>query len=237
MKKFLKSLRDKYIDIKMCLKYPGKGNSCTYMKYRPDFNFGGKKVLNLGCGTSTYAAPNVVNLDAYDAPGVNFKWDLSKTPLPFEDNTFDFIIANHILEHVPNWWECFKECARVLKVGGILEVWLPGDGTESQQGYRDHINYINRCSFTGIRGTFRNYANAFEIHDRKNHGAVIDLEEVAPHIVRLQNYIWIHIWPASVKAWISRHLRNTVAEMRFVFRKCPPETRSTSWRDSFTVGG
>ncbi len=37
-----------------------------YDKYRPDHDFGGKRVLNIGCGFAQFKRPNVVNVDAYD---------------------------------------------------------------------------------------------------------------------------------------------------------------------------
>jgi SAM-dependent methyltransferase len=44
--------------------------------------------------------------------------------IPFPDNSFDLVICNHLLEHVPNDMDAMKELLRVLKVGGeaILQV-------------------------------------------------------------------------------------------------------------------
>ena len=44
--------------------------------------------------------------------------------IPFEDDYFDLIICNHLLEHVPNDVDAMKELYRVLKPGGqaILQV-------------------------------------------------------------------------------------------------------------------
>ena len=44
--------------------------------------------------------------------------------IPFEDNYFDLIICNHLLEHVPNDTDAMKELFRVLKQKGkaILQV-------------------------------------------------------------------------------------------------------------------
>ncbi len=48
--------------------------------------------------------------------------DLMK--LPFENEAFDLVIGNHILEHIPDDTRAMKEIFRVLKVGGraILQV-------------------------------------------------------------------------------------------------------------------
>jgi len=195
--------------------------SLTYMKYPMGSAFKGQRVLNVGCGTSVYPVPNVVNMDKYPADGVNMRWDLSKTPYPFKDGEFDFIIANHILEHVDNWWDCFRELARVVRVGGKVEVWLPGDGGSSQLGYRDHINTINHCSFAGIRGTWRNEANAWELGELKKTGDIKDLK-MTGSITRVIDYWWIQLLPVSVLNWCIRHLRNVSSEHGWFFEKLPP---------------
>jgi len=218
---FLRVLRSKISAIRKGLKYPGKGRSDTYVKYPKHSTFEGRKVLNLGCGNTIYPAPNVVNVDYVQVPGVNVVHDLSKMPLPFEDNTFDLVIANHILEHVPNWWECFRDLARVVKVGGWIVVWGPGDGTDSQLGYRDHINVINNCSFAGVRNLIRNFANAWEEDQLMSNGYVKDLILEDTYVVG-QNYWWMHILPERTLKWVLLHLRNVVQEMGWGFRKLPP---------------
>lgn len=49
------------------------------------------------------------------------------TKLSFEDDTFDRVIATHILEHVQSPHEVLLEWTRVLKPGGILTIVLPCD--------------------------------------------------------------------------------------------------------------
>ncbi|HBF29142.1 class I SAM-dependent methyltransferase [Rhizobium sp.] len=48
--------------------------------------------------------------------------------LPFADNTFDAVIAMHMLYHVPNPAEAIAEMYRVLKPGGFLAVTTNGMG-------------------------------------------------------------------------------------------------------------
>jgi SAM-dependent methyltransferase len=222
--KLLKALIQKYKYIKLSIQHPGPVQSITYVKYPKQSTFENRLVLNVGCGNTTYPAPNVTNLDMYQRPGVNVTWDLSKTPLPFRTGQFDLVIANHILEHVPNWFECFKELARVVKVGGIVEVWLPGDGNSSQLGYRDHINVINMCSFVGVRGTWRNRANAWEEEEHKTKGDVANLV-IEQALLLPNNFWWIHMWPQSIIHWMMLHLRNVCTEQGFIFRKLPPEIK------------
>ncbi|SDB53877.1 Methyltransferase domain-containing protein [Flavobacteriaceae bacterium MAR_2010_188] len=49
--------------------------------------------------------------------------------LPFEDDEFDVILCNHVLEHIPNDIKAMKELYRVLKPGGWGIVQIPQDLT------------------------------------------------------------------------------------------------------------
>lgn len=49
--------------------------------------------------------------------------DLAK--LSFSDASLDLIISNDVFEHIPNPGKAFAECARVLKVGGLMLTTIP----------------------------------------------------------------------------------------------------------------
>ena len=211
-------------ELRYALKHGNANTSNTvYVKYAKTHTFLGKRVLNVGCGNSPYPSLNVTNTDIFPVPGVNVLHTLGKEPLPFEDNTFDLVIANHVLEHVEGWWGAFKELARVVKVGGTVEVWLPGDGGTSQQGYRDHVNVINACSWAGVRTTIRNNANAWEAEEAKNLGHIKDLEiDKSKSGAVLVCAWWVVLWPQCIRLWMVRHLRNCVNEQSWFFIKREP---------------
>jgi SAM-dependent methyltransferase len=83
--------------------------------------------------------------DATGAPeGFNFKKaDLNKDPLPFADDTFDFVVASHVIEHLDHPVEFFGDCLRVCKPGGLLYIetpserslWVPGNPSNHDQFY------------------------------------------------------------------------------------------------------
>lgn len=52
---------------------------------------------------------------------------LDGTELPFEANSFDRLIATHVLEHLPNPHLVIQEWVRLLKPGGVLSLILPCD--------------------------------------------------------------------------------------------------------------
>ncbi|WP_151895001.1 class I SAM-dependent methyltransferase [Patiriisocius marinistellae] len=45
--------------------------------------------------------------------------------LPFKDNSYDFIICNHVLEHIPDDTKAMQELYRVLAPGGIAILQVP----------------------------------------------------------------------------------------------------------------
>ena len=47
--------------------------------------------------------------------------------LPFDSNQFDFIICNHVLEHIPDDTQAMKEIYRVLAPGGTAILQVPYD--------------------------------------------------------------------------------------------------------------
>lgn len=191
--------------------------SSIFFKYPPDFNFGGKKVLNAGCGFSKFMKPNIVNLDAFDNCKPNAVADLNG-PLPFADETFDLVIANHIMEHLTNFWGCFNEFSRVLKTGGRLEIWVPADGSDSQLGFRDHVRIVNLCSFYGTDGTSRGIGNAW---------AQNELEKYEPCRYMRINHVkknlmpkrWLKWSPKFIQSFAMEHLRNTIFESGYFFDK------------------
>ncbi len=45
--------------------------------------------------------------------------------LPFSNNEFDFIICNHVLEHIPDDTKAMQELYRILKPGGLAILQVP----------------------------------------------------------------------------------------------------------------
>lgn len=94
-------------------------------------------ILDIGCGTGAMAKDlqqygNVIGCDLrHTALEYCRKRSLSElvqgdiTNLPFQDHSFDLIVALDILEHVPDDAAALKELRRVLKPNGRLVVTVP----------------------------------------------------------------------------------------------------------------
>jgi hypothetical protein len=52
------------------------------------------------------------------------------TRLSFGDARFDYVLTFEVLEHVPDYTAALRECARILKPGGIMLVTVPFHGGE-----------------------------------------------------------------------------------------------------------
>ena len=48
--------------------------------------------------------------------------------LPFADATFDIILCNHVLEHIPEDTQALSELRRVLRPGGLMLIGVPNEG-------------------------------------------------------------------------------------------------------------
>jgi predicted SAM-dependent methyltransferase len=91
-----------------------------------------KKSLNVGAGNKTYKffpddTHKCTNVDIRKGlKGIDVVCDVSNLHM-FEDGTFDYILANDIIEHFPlsETTRILREWKRVLKVKGIIEFRAP----------------------------------------------------------------------------------------------------------------
>ncbi len=79
--------------------------------------------LNLGCGEDF--KDGFVNVDFHSHVRIDVQHDLNAFPYPFEDASFDHVLASHVLEHLDRPFVVMKELHRLLKPGGTLTVKVP----------------------------------------------------------------------------------------------------------------
>jgi predicted SAM-dependent methyltransferase len=128
-----------------------------------------EKIINLGCGNSTYGD---VRVDFIKTPTTTEVYDIEKG-IPYPDNTFDKVYSRNILEHMSNVGFHLSECFRVLKPYGTVDIttdnalcyryYLFGThtGRYEQQHLGDHHysiftkkhlqNHFERAGFTKIQ--------------------------------------------------------------------------------------
>lgn len=117
---------------------------------------------------------------------------IDATAIPYEECSFDFIIANHILEHIPEFEKALSEFYRVLKPGGhaILQTPCsamlqknfedPGINTEQLKrffyGQEDHVRIFSYSWFlksierAGFKLDLKNHSEVFTRNEAKFFG-------------------------------------------------------------------
>lgn len=79
-----------------------------------------QKILDLGCGDCK--TEKAYGIDAVKLKGVNLVYDLNQIPYPFEDNQFERVVMNDILEHLDKPIDVLREVYRILKPKGTVEI-------------------------------------------------------------------------------------------------------------------
>ncbi|WP_452221715.1 class I SAM-dependent methyltransferase [Lacinutrix salivirga] len=101
-----------------------------YLKNETDFFTAEKKVLHFApeqCFLKRFKKLKNINYTTTDleSPIADVKADICN--LPFKDNSYDVILCNHVLEHIPDDTKAMQELYRVLKPGGYGVFQIPQD--------------------------------------------------------------------------------------------------------------
>ena len=76
--------------------------------------------LDIGCGMRDRVFDNLVTQDVYLTPTATLVTAPGEIRLPFDSETFDVIILDSVLEHVPDPIAMLQEGCRLLKPGGRI---------------------------------------------------------------------------------------------------------------------
>lgn len=69
----------------------------------------------------------LIGLSLYQENDSHIRWDLTRTPYPFDDNSVDFFQSEDVFEHIPYAMlpAVFDEIFRILKPGALFRLSLP----------------------------------------------------------------------------------------------------------------
>lgn len=141
-----------------------------YLKNETDFFTAPKKFLHVAPEQAFYKRfrkqenLDYTTTDLY-SPLADVKADICD--LPFEDNSYDIILCNHVLEHIPDDTKAMQELYRVLKPGGMGIFQIPQDLSREKTfeddtitdpkerarifGQYDHVRVYGRDYFNKLR--------------------------------------------------------------------------------------
>jgi len=108
--------------------------------------------LNFGSGCEKkYLPEGFVNVDIGDFADV--KWDLNKYPYPFKNKSVDYILASHIVEHLKEPFDFFKECYRIMKEGATMKIKVPHvSAFGGAFGSFEHRHFFHESAIDSITG-------------------------------------------------------------------------------------
>jgi SAM-dependent methyltransferase len=111
-----------------------------------------EKSIKLNLGSGPRFKEGFVNVDLY-AKGAEVSHDLNIYPYPFKNNSVDFILAAHIVEHLKEPMDFFLEIQRILKVGGRALIVCPHvDATGGAFGAMDHRFFFHESAIDTVTG-------------------------------------------------------------------------------------
>lgn len=106
----------------------------------------GEQVLDMGCGSNK--RPGSVGLDISADTDADIVHDLDTFPYPIEDDSFDRVIMQDVIEHVAEPMRVVAEVHRILRPGGRLALRTPHFSSALAYGDPTHRHYY---STTAIR--------------------------------------------------------------------------------------
>ena len=141
-----------------------------YLKNKSNFFKESLKVLHFAPEQAFYKRfKNLKNLDYtttdLNSPLADIRADICN--LPFENDSFDVILCNHVLEHIPDDTKAMQELYRILKPGGWGVFQIPQDLSRPETfedhsitdkkerarifGQYDHVRIYGRDYFNKLR--------------------------------------------------------------------------------------
>ena len=168
-----------------------------YLEQRTDFFKRPLKVLHFAPEACFVHRFEKLHGDDYitadiESPLAKLKVDIHNIPL--ENDTFDVVLCNHVLEHVAHDIRAMREIHRVLKPGGFSILQVPffnpvpdttqedpsvQDPKERERlyGQRDHVrkygrDYPSRIEAAGLKAVEDDFVNTLPEDIRQRHGLV-----------------------------------------------------------------
>lgn len=133
-----------------------------------------RPVLDVGCGDGHFAARTFaqkidVGIDPWKGPlaeatarGVyDQTLESAGAEIPFPDETFETVISNSVLEHIPDLDPVITEISRVIKPGGLFVFCVPN---HQFLGNLSVSNFLDRIYLKPLGNLYRAFFNRISRH-------------------------------------------------------------------------
>lgn len=134
--------------------------------------------INIGCGWECKEGwVNVDNTSKWQAKNYPITFMDATKPWPYDDNTFDYAISEHMIEHISEHKGLFmlKEAFRTLKLHGVIRIICPDREFSENLPGQDDLEYV------------QNYAKL--IFKRK--AIPGDAAKISNRTLRQQGHVWV----------------------------------------------
>ncbi|MGE5411744.1 MAG: class I SAM-dependent methyltransferase [Clostridiales bacterium] len=103
------------------------------------------KKLEVGCGRDKRAG--YIGMDIVKLPLVDIVHDMNIAPWPFEDDSFDEIVFDDVLEHSKEFLVILTEIYRVAKNNAIIKISVPHFSCDNMYTDPTHTIFFSSRSF------------------------------------------------------------------------------------------
>lgn len=153
--------------------------------------------INLGCGQDYREGWH--NVDLLGEVNPDETADLTETPWPWDDDSFEEVLMLNVIEHLENQLGALNELARITKPGGRIELAFPHPMSRSQWTDPTHARTIHPETFE---------------HELVPDWDVVDVSASTVRFGRLFDSVGRNEWAL----WWADHLGFIVDECRVVLR-------------------
>lgn len=161
--------------------------------------------LNIGCGTKRISGWTGIDI----LKSSDIVWDLTKFPWPIDDNSVAKILADNIIEHLPDTIKTFDEMHRICKIECNTEIIYPYYRSLGAYSDPTHVHYFNEHLieyFMPTKSTKSRF-NKYSYYTTK-HWKLIKRELITYPLLKKIPYKYL--------SFFSRHLFDIVHAVRII---------------------
>jgi SAM-dependent methyltransferase len=103
------------------------------------------RILDVGCGIRK--APGAIGIDRNPASAADVLCDLDRFPYPFASDSFDRLLAIHLIEHVADVIRTIEEFHRLVRARGSIRIETPHYTDFSSFCDPTHRSHLTSFSF------------------------------------------------------------------------------------------
>lgn len=113
-----------------------------------DLRPGPGPVLDVGCGSKKH--PGATGIDLSPETDADVVHDLNALPWPLEDESFDQVLMQDVIEHLDDLYGVFAEVHRVLRPGGRVQLRTPHFSSALAYSDPTHVHFLSAAAIRSL---------------------------------------------------------------------------------------